>query len=260
MKYIHRDLGESAENSSGGGREGLIREILTLAILTVTSLVVLYLTAGWITDLVVSRITPQQEARLFASFMDPTLNEEVPDDLSEPWQRALQILDKLSEYSGVVELDYRLGYSSETRPNAYAVPGGLILLTHGLLENLDDDIAIAFVIAHELGHFAGRDHLKSMGRGVGFGLSLALLTGGSTDGLLDSTAQLMMMNYSRSAESAADRFAVACLTDIYGETDGAERLFELLDAKGKIPDWAYMFMTHPANAERIRNIHNEREK
>ena len=167
------------------------------------------------------------------------------------------IRDSLQTYHRVVDLQYQLAYSKEQQPNAYAVPGGMVILTHGLLENLDEDIALAFVLAHELGHFAGRDHLKGMGRSLMFGVAMALLTGGNPDGLLNSASQLMMMNHSRSVESAADQFAIDCLNEMYGKTDGAERLFELLDESDQIPDWAYMFLTHPSNAERIREIRKQ---
>ncbi len=254
MKYVPRELGEAAENSSGGGRRGLLKEIAVLTTLTVLAMGGLYLLAGLITDFAVSHISPEDERILFKHFTQERFDSTAPEAMATKWAEAQRILAKLVQYEAVVDLDYRLAYSPEPRPNAFAIPGGTIVLTQGLLDDMDEEIAMAFVIAHELGHFAGRDHLQSLGRQVGFGTALTLLTGGKPDGLLNAASQLMALNYSRQQESAADQFGITCLDAVYGHRQGAERLFEILDASDKIPDWAYMFLTHPANAKRIQSI------
>lgn len=70
-----RDLGESAENSSGGGRRGLLREIAVLSGLTACAVLLLYLLAGWLTDWAVVRISPETEARFFEGNMGAQFNE-----------------------------------------------------------------------------------------------------------------------------------------------------------------------------------------
>jgi Zn-dependent protease with chaperone function len=254
VKYVQRDLGEAAENSSGGGRKGLTQEILTLSGLTLAALIALYFLAAWVTDLLVAGISPQREAALFADFGAAYAQDAVPEDLEARWQSAEATLDNLLAYEGIAQLDYQLAYSSEAQANAFAVPGGVIVLTRGLLESLDEKIAVAFVLAHELGHFAGRHHLKRLGRQIGFGGGVMLLTGGSSDRLLQNSANLVALNYSRKQEVEADRFAMDCLHAIYADTNGAEKLFQLLEADSQLPGWAYMFMTHPDTKERIRMI------
>lgn len=254
MKFVQRDLGESAENSSGGGRRGLAREVAILSVLTITAITGLYLLAGWITDFAVSRITPAQEQALFAGFAFDTFESEPPEEFEEKWQQVGAILEKLRAYKEVPAIDYTLMFDPSPQLNAFALPGGGIALTRGLLQELDEEIAIAFVIAHELGHFAGRDHLQGMGRQIGFGIAMTLLTGGSPDPLTQSATQLIQLNYSRDQETDADAFAIRTLDAIYGRSDGAERLFEILEEKHDLPSWAYMFQTHPDNAERIKAI------
>lgn len=249
-----RDLGEAVENSSGGGRKGLTKEILTLSGLTLAALITIYFLAAWLTDILVAGISPQREAALFADFGATYAQETVPAELEDRWQSAEATLDKLLAYEGIARLDYQLAYSSEAQANAFAVPGGVIVLTQGLLDSLDEEIAIAFVLAHELGHFAGRHHLKRLGRQIGFGSSVMLLTGGNSDRLLRNSVNLVALNYSRKQEGEADLFAMDCLNTIYADTNGAEKLFELLEADSELPGWAYMFMTHPDTKERIRMI------
>jgi Zn-dependent protease with chaperone function len=214
----------------------------------------LYFSAATLTDWIVTRISPEQEAEFFKGSFDQEFDEALPPELTEKWAQAEAILTKLKSHPAVVPVEYRLQYSPETMPNAFAVPGGSIVLTRGLLEALDEEIAMAFVIAHELGHFAGRDHLRRMGRQLGFGAALMLLSGGSPDSLTQYASNLVTLSYGREQESAADQFALQCIDSVYGARDGAERLFEILEAEQSLPDWAYMFMTHPANAKRIREI------
>ncbi|MGZ0657025.1 M48 family metallopeptidase [Coraliomargarita sp. W4R72] len=257
MKYVPRDLGESAENSSGGGRRGLLTEVVTLSGLTIAVVGLLYFLTGWITDWAVVRISPEREAMFFQEMMEDAFTDPVPEDFELKWQRAEAIFVKLQEAPGVLPLRYRLAYSDESEPNAFAVPGGQIVLTRGLLESLEEEVAIAFVLAHELGHFVGRDHLQRMGRQLGFGTALKLLTGASSGRLIESGTGLLDLSYSREEEMAADRFALQSLDAVYGDRAGAERLFEILEADRGLPKWAYMFLTHPANVARIQEIHSE---
>jgi Zn-dependent protease with chaperone function len=257
MKYVSRDMGETAENSSGGGRRGLLREITVLAVLTVCVISLLYLIAAWLTDFAVARISPEKEAAFFADYLADEFAEPVPEEFEAQWQQAEAILAKLQAAPGVPPLTYQLGYMSDSSPNAFAVPGGRIVLTRGLIESLDEEVAIAFVLAHELGHFAGRDHLQRLGRQIGFGASMSILTGGSSGGVVDSVANFLVLNYSREEETAADRFALQVLDQVYGTREGAERLFEILEAKDTLPTWAYMFQTHPDTAKRIQEIQSQ---
>lgn len=227
-----------------------------LSSLTIGALVVIYLVVGWVTDFAVARISPETEAEIFEGFMVDHFSELVPEELEEKWALAESIFEKLQSSPGVPPLPYRLAYSGEEQANAFAVPGGLIVLTRGLLETLEEEIAIAFVIAHEYGHFAGRDHLQRLGRQIGTGTALLVLTGGGSS-IVDSTTQLVDLKYSRDEERAADRFALQSLDAVYGEREGAERLFEILEESRGIPAWAYMFTTHPSNLERIRQIREE---
>ncbi|MDQ8209426.1 M48 family metallopeptidase [Coraliomargarita sp. SDUM461003] len=258
MKYVARDLGASAENSSGGGGRGLARELLTLALLTVCVLSLLYFLAGLVTDFAVARISPAREAALFEGHFVDEFAEEVPEAYAQQWRKAEAILAKVQQATGVPPLHYQLGYQSSTQPNAFALPGGHIILTQGLLDALDAEIALAFVLAHELGHFAGRDHLQRLGRQLGFGAGLMLLTGFQSNALFDTVSNFLALNYSREEERAADRFALQVLDQVYGSRDGAERLFEILEQEEQLPGWAYMFQTHPDTAERIREIHEVR--
>ena len=61
MKFVERDMGDAAEASSGGGDSGLIKEIVTLGVLTAVSLVVIVFLVVWGTGILVSKLSDQGE-------------------------------------------------------------------------------------------------------------------------------------------------------------------------------------------------------
>jgi Zn-dependent protease with chaperone function len=255
MRFVGRKLGESAENSSGGGTGGTLRETATLAALVVFAMAVLYFIVAVGTDILVFRISPERETSIFGSFQpNQKFVAEIPENYTERWALLQSVLDKLAAHEDVVPLDYRLVLIESLDPNAFAFPGGAIGVTSGLLDSLEGEIPIAFVLGHELGHFANRDHLKSFGRRLGFTVAVQVLFGGGLDSLTSKGRDLMLLKYSRGQEARADLFAMNCLDSVYGNHDGAGRLFEILSESKDLPDWAYMFSTHPDSQKRLQEL------
>jgi Zn-dependent protease with chaperone function len=94
--------------------------------------------------------------------------------------------------------------------NAFALPAGYIYVYEGLIAKSEHPDELAGVIAHELGHVANRDGLRSMIQAAGvsvlFGMVLGDFFGGGA--LVTATKGVLNSRYSRSVESQADRFAV----------------------------------------------------
>ena len=255
MKFTPRDIGQAAEVSSGGGSRGMFREVTVLIVLVTIVLAGIYGLIAFGTDFVISRISFDREAKLFAFMNRVQHSNEIPEDYMEKWELAESVLANLKKYPDSPPMNFRLSFTVDPRPNALALPGGSIILTSGLLDSLDEEISFAFVLAHEIGHFAHRDHLRGFGRRVGLAAALTLLFGGQPDTWANHGVELVMLHYSRVQESKADDFALNCLDSVYETREGAERLFEILESRGdQIPDWAYMFNSHPGNKSRIEKI------
>lgn len=258
MKFVPRDPGEAAENSSGGGSRGGWSELRKLVIFAAAAIVLLWAgfqALGWIA---VRVITPEQEAAMLGKLL-PGLEIWEPDSEAGQAQlaKAQRILDQLTTHPEVPRLDYRLVVVDEDDPNAFAFPGGTIGVTRGLLEEIDNDseIPLAFVLGHELGHFKNRDHLRGIIRQAGAGITLSVLFGGGGAASLTSKAgELMELGYSRAQEHAADDFGILLLRETYPDTAGAERFFEMVLEGDDPPAWAYMFFTHPDPRKRIKRL------
>jgi predicted Zn-dependent protease len=113
------------------------------------------------------------------------------------------------------DLSYAIKFSvfDHEMVNAFAAPGGQIVILRGLLDTADTAEEVAAVLAHEIGHVEARDPTRLMLRAAGsaglVSIILGDFTGGSVIGVIGD--QLLQTSYTRRAEAAADAFALAML-------------------------------------------------
>ena len=161
--------------------------------------------------------------------------------------------EKMKREAGVERAD--LQFYSMGAPNAFALPGGTVVLTDELVELAEHDEEIIAVLAHELGHVEGRHAFRSVAQRSTL---LALWTAVTGDVSLAALSvlgpdQLIAQSYSRDFERAADEFAADYLLSAgISPTrlgDILERL-ELASGIGSFPTW---LSSHPAAADRARD-------
>jgi len=255
MKFEPRDLGAAAEASSGGGGKGMRRELVVLMTFLLLTLLLVWSVFDGLSRIAVRAVTPEIESEWLGVLM-PQFDEWEPsgEEDTRRVEMIRAITRKLTSHPDVPAMKFRIIMIDDPDPNAFAIPGGVIGVTRGLVEALEDnEIAAAFVIGHELGHFAHRDHLRGLIRELGALAALQIAFGGG-GGLVFTVNDLMQLSYSRRQEEAADAYALRLLHDSYGHADGAERLFELFAKSNSIPGWAHMFSTHPNPAERLHRL------
>lgn len=256
MKFTPRVLDSDAADASRGHDRHPLKELALLTVGVGLICAALYLVAVLVAEAIVARISPATEIRLFSSFSS-TLPK--PDSLLPAQQErkamADRLLQRLQDHSDLQGLPVKLIVWDDEHTNAIALPGHTIALTTGLLNCLDEEPGMAFVLAHELGHFSGRDHLRGLGRQLSFQIVMAILFSSQDDFRLGTgqAAQMAFLAHSRRREAAADAYALRLVQRTFGTSAGATRLFELLDEK-QLPPWAYMFDSHPATASRIRAL------
>jgi predicted Zn-dependent protease len=183
--------------------------------------------------------------------------ERVAQDVDEEDAALAALLERLTRHGPVRGYDLQVGVVDVSEPNAFALPGGNVLVTRGLLERAGSENEVAFVLAHELGHVEARDPLRGLGRGVLVALALSVL--GVSDGaaVAGSAATLGELAFSREQESAADRFALARVQAEYGHVAGASAFL------GRLPDAgpanvaeraAGWLATHPRSERRVADL------
>ena len=147
--------------------------------------------------------------------------------------------------------------------NAFAFPGGPIVVTDDLVRVLEDDDLVLAVIAHELGHVRERHGMRQVLRVAGmFVIASAVL--GADDSLLEELAAIAVSTvsagYSREFERDADAFA-GRLLESAGRSAGdlAEAFRSLLDDCGEACRGdAGWLSTHPGLESRIRALEEQR--
>lgn len=236
------------------------REFLSL----IVAAVVLVLAVVWLTglavDWAVERVDPKTEERLLGGLGDPMM--QASNDYPEEQARVEALLQPLLACVDQ-PYDIRVVIQDDPTPNAFAVPGGQMWVTTGLLRSGLSDNGLSFVLGHELGHFSNRDHLRGMGRGlVLWVMSTSLLGGDSGISQLVSPSLLLgEAQHSQARESAADITGLNALMCRYGHVGGATAFFEKLQntlPKG-FPGMHY-FESHPQLQERIDSLKSLAQK
>lgn len=141
--------------------------------------------------------------------------------------------------------------------NAFALPGGYVVVYRGILNQMEDEAELLGVLAHELGHVEARHGVKRIARSAALSLLLSLAFGdanGAASVLLRNAAQLVSLEYDRNEEREADDFAVATLHQRGLDSSGLARLFEKLERLEGRVDLPAFLSTHPPTGERIARL------
>lgn len=146
--------------------------------------------------------------------------------------------------------------------NAFALPGGFIYVTRGLMAHLDSEAELVSVLGHEIGHvtarhsaaMVSRQQLATLGLGVGMVLSPELQRFG---GLAQTSLGLLFLKHGRDAEREADDLGLRYLVRQGYDPREAVEVFTVLEAvsrragAGRMPDW---LATHPPPEDRAQRL------
>jgi len=153
----------------------------------------------------------------------------------------------------------RITVVSSPLVNAFALPGGRIVVTSGLIAFAGEPAALAGVVAHEIGHIVEGHVLAGMTRSMLTGAVFGVVLGDLGFGVIASAAgALMQADYSQTQEHRADMYAVAALAAAGIPTEPFARMFERMAEKDEASEWgaalSTWLSTHPAMADRIAAV------
>jgi predicted Zn-dependent protease len=216
------------------------------------------LAAQWIAP----RVPYKYEAKLAAtlpSFATAPNNESGRQVQSELQSLADRLAARMDMPDGMI---VRVGYRDDATVNAFATIGGQAVFFRGLLRKLDNENALAMVMAHELAHLKYRHASAALGRGVAVGVILSVVSAelgrNATAGVLSQAGMATLLSFNRDQERQADEAALRALHSEYGHVGGAIDLFDVLTrANGQREPSAPVvefLRTHPLTANRIAAI------
>ena len=147
--------------------------------------------------------------------------------------------------------------------NAFALPGGFVYVTRGILTHLRSEAELAGVLGHEIAHITARHSVNQISKAqltqLGFGLGMILVPELRPFGDLASAGmQLLFLKYSRDDESQADELGLRYMTRLdYDPRELADamrmlaRSSEIQGGSGRVPEW---MASHPDPGNRAARI------
>jgi len=225
-----------------------------LLVIPVLLIVLLLLKQDVVADWLIQHIPVQQEARIGDMVLSRSrLSMQLIE--SGPSVEALaRIGAKLTTNS---PHRYRWFVANQKEINAFAAPGGVVVVNAGLLHAVSSPEELAGVLAHEIAHAELRHSLKGIAKSLGLRalVSLALGDYGGT-ALAEGLKKVTELGFSREAEREADLEGLRRLVAAGIDPQGMVRFFELLEKEQQLTPPEFL-STHPANTERIAALKRE---
>jgi predicted Zn-dependent protease len=159
-------------------------------------------------------------------------------------------------------LPWHFGITDSDHINAFAVPGGYVIVTKGMLKQLRNEAELAGVLGHEISHVTQRHHLKAL-RKTAFASLLSEGAAGATQGrqaelvksLAGPTREVYTRGLDKSDEFEADRMGVVLAARAGYDPYGLPAvLTTLASADPKDTFLTLLYKTHPLPQARIDNI------
>ena len=196
---------------------------------------------------------PSQQAQGGPYVSDPDLTRYV----QSIGQQLARVADRRLPYEFVI--------IDDSRPNAWALPGGKIAINRGLLTRLNSEAELAAVLSHEIVHAAARHSAKSIERNLLLSSVINMAGSALADQnnryatIFDSGAQLgaqfIVSSYGREAELESDAFGMLYMQRAGFDPMAAVTLQETFVAlsKARSASWLDgMLASHPPSEERVR--------
>ena len=167
---------------------------------------------------------------------------------------------RMAKQSERPDLPWEFHVVDDAAVNAFAIPGGFIYVTRGLLGHMNSEAELASVLGHEIGHVTARHsvqqiskaQLATLGLGIGSILSsdIAQFAGVASQGL-----QVLFLKYGRDAETQADQLGFRYALNLNYDVREMANVFETLNRAsqlggggGRLPEW---LSTHPNPENRV---------
>ena len=214
--------------------------------------------AGKIPDEILNEVDEQSVNAINLFYVqDSELEEEEQDKISELFYETADYLGDQDDY----ELIFKS--SEEIGANAFALPGGTIIITDDLVKmaiNLED---LQGIFAHEIAHVNYRHGIRNIIQNTGVFLIFSAVLGDYSS-LASAGGALPMLliesGYSRDFEREADIFAAEYLMNTKGSTISYQTMLEKLSEDSELRKKGSVISTHPGSEERIELVKETEKK
>ncbi len=184
----------------------------------------------------------------------------------DAWQSYIQRFgERLAATSERPDLPWTFRVVDDPAVNAFAVPGGFVYVTRGLLAHLTSEAELASVVGHEIGHITARHSAAAMSKQqlLGAGLVIGSIASSQVAKYAGTASQalgILFLKYSRDDETQADELGLRYMGHLDFDPREMPPVFVMLDRMstaaggGRVPEW---LATHPSPSNRIEAINQE---
>jgi beta-barrel assembly-enhancing protease len=163
----------------------------------------------------------------------------------------------ISEVEKTEGVDFTFHFSKDTSINAFAMPGGHIVIQEGLVRNAKTAEEVLGVVGHEMAHVTKRHVVKGMLQKFGTYLLLQTVFGEMgqwSEVILNGGTEILSLSYSREMESEADEWGVKYLKSAGVNPQGLIAFFQTLNKHYGEKETLVLLSTHPPTKERINQL------
>jgi len=160
-----------------------------------------------------------------------------------------KIGDRLTEGS---RYKYRWYVAKDKQINAFAIPGGIVVVNSGLLEKAGSANELAAVLAHEVQHVEERHALRNMIASAGLAGAVLLVLGDANTAIMIVAHQVSAQYFNRQVESEADIKGIELLHKKNIDAKGMVSFFRKMKAEAAGRDAPVWLSSHPDTQNRIR--------
>ncbi|MCP5114465.1 MAG: M48 family metallopeptidase, partial [bacterium] len=164
---------------------------------------------------------------------------------------------RLEEAAPENPYQFRVTLARDGMVNAFAAPGGYVVVFSGLLEKSETPEELAGVLAHEMQHVIQQHSTRAIIGQMGGRAVLSMFTGdaGSGSMMMESAAMLVDLHYARAAEEAADTAGLETLHQAKIDPKAMADFFRIIQEEElNLPDSVQYLSTHPDTAARIERL------
>jgi predicted Zn-dependent protease len=192
------------------------------------------------------------------------IKEMSKGEVSGPMQNYVNYVgQKIAAVSHNPELEWHFMVLNNETVNAFALPGGYIYITTGMLKALQNESQMAAVLAHEAVHVTARHSASAMSKQLAVDLAISLGTNAKTASAMrvaQIVSQLEGLSYSRKHEREADFYGLDYLVAAGYNPNGMVEMMKMLEQLNSSSPIEF-FSTHPSPENRLELIEQKiREK
>jgi predicted Zn-dependent protease len=215
----------------------------------------------------INEVTGERQFMLLSEDQDVEMGKSYAPEIEKEMGGEIQNLALQNYIDGVGQkvaaasgnpqgFEYHFTAVEDKMVNAFALPGGYIYITRGMLEKLDSEAQLASILAHETVHVVARHSSAQISREIGMEVALTVASSQTSGGAMQVAGiarQMIGLGYSRSQEKEADLNGLRYMVNAGYDPQGMVQTMQILEAESGSGGIEFL-QTHPSPENRVGYI------